>query len=109
MLASVAFFMWVRTWKFRSTAVNWISASVFSVYLIHCNPFVWGRLISFLKAIQANYGSWQTAFLVFSAMLVFYFVCILIDKVRFVIYGFLVGKTTGIGIFIHNNQLARFE
>lgn len=109
LLASIVFFMWIRTWKIRSTVVNWIGASVFAVYLIHCNPFVWDRLMSFLKSIQADYTSWQTAILIPVALCGFYFICILVDKIRIVVFNQLIKRMTGLGTSIQKFLPARYR
>ena len=94
LLASVVFFKWVTTWKIQSQVINWISASVFSIYLIHCNSFVWDRLMTFLKGVQDNYYAWQVAIIIPITMLLFYTICIGLDKIRIVICTPIVKKLT---------------
>ncbi len=82
MIASVVFFLWARTWKVQSRAINFISASVLSVYIIHSQPVVSKFFFGNLKNIVATNSALIAGIMVISSMLALYLICILLDKVR---------------------------
>ena len=80
MVASVLMFLWVMTWRMQSKAINWISASVLSVYIIHMSKVGEHLFFAPLKWMDANLQMewiWMAAFVV-----TFYMSCILFDKIR---------------------------
>lgn len=82
MLFSVLFFMWVVTWRIKSRVINWVSASVLSVYLIHSQPVVAKYFFPFLQEIQNNYSAIPAFVLIVFTMVLLYLGSILLDKVR---------------------------
>lgn len=85
LLASLVFFMWVQTWTIKAKWINQISILVFSVYLIHQNPFVWKRFVSVIEYIQYNFYGLREVVVVFLFMLLFFLFCIFIDKLRLIL------------------------
>lgn len=91
--ASISLFLFVLGLKIRNRIVNWIAASVFSVYLIHCNPFV----IDYYKKIcnqlfQQNdtfQYLWQISVFIISVFIL----AVVVDQMR---------------IWVWNNVVSRF-
>jgi len=82
-LASALVFLWAKSLKIQSRLVNWIAASVFSVYLILSNPAVSAECRRVLSSIQSLSDTPFVVFCLLSVVTVGTFVfCILIDKVR---------------------------
>lgn len=73
--------------SFQSKAVNWLAASCFAIYLIHTNPLLVGQFISLCKKIWRNADSIPAALaLTLLYLLAVGFACILIDKVRLLLW-----------------------
>ncbi len=82
MIASVVFFLWVCTWRLQSEAINWISVSVLSVYIIHSQPVVSDSFFGGLKQISQSLPSLLAGLAIVGSMFCLYLCCILLDKVR---------------------------
>ena len=85
MLASVVFFMWIRTLKIRSQLINTVSVSVLSVYIIQSQPIVDKYLWSFCKMLSDKYESFSEFFFILISLLLFYVLCVSFDKIRILI------------------------
>lgn len=80
--SSVCLLLFFSKLEFQSRAVNWASASAFSMYLIQLHPSVWPRWRTFCLSIADSY-TWGGQLLIIILLCVtFAFVCILIDQVR---------------------------
>lgn len=82
MLATLAFFHWVMKWKLQKKWINWISASVLSVYLIQSQPVGGKFLFGTCDIIHNTFATIPAAILMVATIAVFYVCCILIDKIR---------------------------
>lgn len=82
MIVTLTFFHWVMTWRLQKNWINWISASVLSVYIIQAQPEGCGLLYGTLSRIHEQYASLPAAFLMVSLVACFFAACILCDKVR---------------------------
>lgn len=71
--------------KIRSKFINWISISSFSVYIVHCNTFVYPYYGKTIKLI-AEYSDDYTFLSVFAFIILVFVACILIDKIRIYIW-----------------------
>lgn len=82
-VGSTLLFLWTKGWKVQSRMVNRVAASVFAVYLVHCNPAVspyfyhscsrvldWSDCTAFAVLLLAAY------------VMLFFLVCVLADMVR---------------------------
>ena len=78
-LTSVCFFMWVRTYSFQSAIINNVAKSVLSVYIISSMLPGYYEGLHFL---QDNTSILGTALLVPLFIVVYYSLCIFIDKIR---------------------------
>ena len=82
-LASVLVFLWAKGLKIQSKAINWVAASVFSVYLVFSNPSVvpvfhdWQH---YAQTVSAS--SLLTPVFLAGLILLCFCSCILIDKLR---------------------------
>lgn len=82
LLASVCVFLWFASIRVQNTYINWISASVLSVYIVHSHPFGSHYFFGMLKQIQQQYTSLEVVVLIPVCMAVLYVSCIAIDKLR---------------------------
>ena len=81
-IASTMMFLWARTWKVQSNAINWFAGGVFAVYLIHCNPYISPYYWQLMKAIR-DIGPWfVTPILVTGASAASFCAFVLFDKLR---------------------------
>ena len=81
-IASVMLFLWARTWRIQSNAVNWFAGGVFAVYLIHCNAYFSPYYWQFMKNLR-DIGPWfVTPLLLAGAGAAFFCLCVLFDKLR---------------------------
>ncbi len=82
MLATLALFHWVMKWKLQKNWVNWISASVLSVYLIQSQAIGGKLLFGTCDNIHNTFSTIPAAILMVVVVVGFYACCILVDKVR---------------------------
>jgi len=86
LIASTMMFLWAKTWKLQSQAVNWFAGGVFAVYLIHCNPYFSPYYWQIMKAIR-DVGSWfVTPLLVGGVSAGFFCAFVVFDKLRALIF-----------------------
>lgn len=85
-LASVTFFLFFASIRFRSGFVNYAARSAFAVYLLHKSPLIWGR---YLRPAIIHLWSLTTlaefTILVAGITVAVYLVAMLIDMVRRII------------------------
>lgn len=89
-ISSVFFFLFFTKLSFQNSIVNWISASCFAVYLVHCTPFVFYPY--YISVIKKWYEMEPVAlFLLYTSCLIafFFIFSILFDKVRFMVWKYL--------------------
>lgn len=72
MIASVLFFKWTMTWKIQSKSINWISASVLAVYIIHMGPFGSHYFFMPLKYMSAEWSEAYACIGMVSYVMLFY-------------------------------------
>lgn len=81
LLASISFFLFIRTLSFKNSYINWCAASVLSIYLVHQNQYIgnlWKAMLDFISSVQSFYVIFSIIFFVFC----WFVSCILIDKIR---------------------------
>ena len=92
-VASLLVFMWAKGLKIQSRFINWIAASVFSVYLIHCNTAISPHFMGMLVTVKDYSGSPILTMLALSFVILGFFVgCILVDKVRISIFTWIASQ-----------------
>lgn len=83
LLSAVALFMvFVKIPAFSSPAVNWVSVSVFMVYLLHKTPYFWIKLRNSLIGLYEDYDTFGFLWRSLALYVAIFVVCILVDKVR---------------------------
>lgn len=84
-LASVFLFLFFTKIQIQSKIINWLAVSSFAIYLIHMNFLVKPHYRMFFQEIYESYGGWSL--LLFPlAILVIGILCIIVDKIRIVIW-----------------------
>ena len=86
-LCSVSLFLFFSKAHFKSKAINWISTSCLSVYLIHMNSIVAPVYTNIVGAelLERKY------FLLFTIIIGVFFFCVAVDQIRQWVYKFTVG------------------
>lgn len=86
-LASVLVLLWAKNLKIQSRGINWVAASVFSVYLILSNPIVVPYLHQWIMQIlEVTDSSAGGGILLAMLILCLFAACILVDKVRIAVF-----------------------
>jgi len=67
----------------------WLSPAAFSVYIIHCHPLVWHNVLTGRFASFASYGLPGMPAAVFLAAGSIWLACLLADRVRILLFGFV--------------------
>lgn len=84
---SVSLFLFFTKLSFKSNVVNWLAVSCLSIFLVHCFPGFFERV--YLYQIRAWFMGLDTlSFVLYTAVwiLTFFFVPLLIDKLRIFIW-----------------------
>jgi len=82
LVASILMFLWARTWRIQSTAVNWFAGGVFAVYLIHCNPYISPYYWQIMKYLRDITPAAVTPLAITAASAAFFCIFVLFDKLR---------------------------
>ena len=85
MFSSLIFFHWAMTWKLQNKWINWISASVLSVYILQAHDPGCYLLYGTLGKIHESFGVVLSALLMVLTLVAFFIVCILFDKIRMMV------------------------
>ena len=89
-VSTVYFFLFFTKLSFSCRFVNWVSASCFAAYLVHCSPFVFFPY--YVDSIKTWYDT-ETSITFFLYTLGFIFsffvVSILLDQVRIIVWNFI--------------------
>ena len=88
--SSVCLFLFILKFDFRNKVINWIAASVFSVYLIHCNPIIFKHYTDFCSYLFEQYNTVQYIALVTLFILSVFIVAIILDKIRIIGWKYVV-------------------
>lgn len=88
--SSVCLFLFVIKFDIKSRIINWVGASVFSVYLIHCNPVIFKHYTNFCASLFEQYNTTQYLVLVTLFILSVFIVAIIIDKIRIIAWNYIV-------------------
>lgn len=89
---SVYLFLFFKKIEIKDNKViNFLSASAFSVYLFHCNPLCFGEICKVWSWINNNHGAFTSLLLAFLSFVAIYLFCVLIDRIRILIYAKCIG------------------
>lgn len=66
--------------------INFFSASAFSIYLFHYNPFCFGKVCEIWTWINLNFGVLSSLFVTFLSFIAIYLFCVVIDRIRIYLY-----------------------
>jgi len=80
MFASLFLFFYFQKMNFKSSKINWLSASAFSVYLIHCHPIVFDFFCNSTKWLFDRFDGLLGIVVLFLWLCSVFFLCIFIDK-----------------------------
>lgn len=85
-LSSICLFVAFVKMDFSSRIVNWIATSVFSVYLVHCNPYVFEYYTKICSDFFEQYNTCVYVGLMLVLLLGIFIVSVFVDKVRIQIW-----------------------
>ena len=87
-VATLLVFLWSKSLRInQSQFVNKVAASVFSVYLVHCNTSIAPHFWTLMEQIRNYYASPVMAALALSLVTLLFFVgCVLADRVRIMVF-----------------------
>lgn len=84
-IQSIAYFLIFECLKFKNKIVNYISSSVFSIYVITENPYILKRLYYWIGINTKDgtiFNGFGIVFKIFAWSLIIFIVCILIESIR---------------------------
>ena len=81
-IASVLLFLAFTRLDFKNVIINYCATSSLSIYLIHVNPYLWDKYKELIREIYGFGGGLLGVASILFALLAFYLVCIVVDKVR---------------------------
>lgn len=88
-IASLYFLLFFSKLEFQSRFVNWMAASAFAIYLIHTNSLVYPYFRQCSLFITENHSLIASAGLLLVFTIVSAFLCILVDKPRILLWGYI--------------------
>lgn len=88
-LGSVFLLLAFTRFRLQSCFINWLAASCFSIYLIHCHPLVLPYYMKWFKHLYDNFSGMPYLLLALLCILAIGFACILIDQLRIVCWKYL--------------------
>lgn len=72
--------------KFQSRFVNWCGASCFAVFLLHTNPNIVGHFKDLFIYLHTNFSTLEFWGLTFVILIVIFFIAIIIDQLRIILW-----------------------
>ena len=92
LIISVWLFVKFSTLKIHNNFINFISASMFGVYLIHDNryirPYLWDNLLNLDRIINSQFSIFLSLITIISVFII----CIIIDKILSYLYNPIINK-----------------
>lgn len=86
-LESAALLLLFTGFRFRSKTVNFISASAFSVFLLHLNPFFYFQVFKpAISAFGRDYPAVEAFFLIAAFLIAVFALAVLLDRIRIFIW-----------------------
>lgn len=90
---SIYLFLFFKKIEIKNNKIiNFLSASAFSIYLFHYNPLCFGEICKVWSWINDNHGAFASLLLAFLSFIVIYLFCVLIDRIRILIYTKCIAK-----------------
>jgi len=68
--------------NFSSRWVNFVAASTFSVYLIHCNDYVFPHYLEWARYVKETFWPWMWIVMDIAYVCAVFLACILVDQIR---------------------------
>lgn len=75
--------------KFKNRIINWISASVLAVYLLHSHFCIWEYFTDIAQFIYNNYSGIEYYFTIMTFITLTFTIAIFVDKIRIVCFNLL--------------------
>lgn len=87
--ASFALFFVFKNIHLDSKIINWISASAFSVYIIHINGFIFHYFRDAVWSLYSNHSSVASFFLITLFLVLVFVGCVLLDRIRILAWSYV--------------------
>ena len=93
-IASIYLFLTFARMRIKSSRfINWLGASSFAVYLLHCDPIVRQKFfIPFIQRIAENSAGIQEVLIIGAFLLILYLAACLIDQIRIFSWKFITNR-----------------
>lgn len=91
-LSSLGLLMAFSKWNFHNKVINRVALSVFAVYIVHFNPFVFPYFKHYVLFIYNSTNNIVTILSLFLFLCVVFLICFLIDQLRIVSWNLLLKK-----------------
>lgn len=88
-LSSVFFFLAFHKMRISNNVINYFACSTLSIYIVHLHPLVWQHLVSFMNAVYEKLGGYGYTLFIIVFAICFGVFCILVDKLRLILWRFL--------------------
>lgn len=93
-LSSLSLFLFFSKLSLKKKFINWIAVSCFSIYLLHCNPFIFKFVYTkFIHDYFLNHAFLQWCCTVLLFIFFTFLVSIMIDKIRIRLWTLLIRKS----------------
>lgn len=88
-MASLFFFLAFNKMKISNKAINYLACSSLSIYLVHLHPLISEHFIFLMNLAYNTLGGFSYVLFVFIFAICFGLFCILLDKIRILLWSFL--------------------
>lgn len=75
--------------QFQNKFINYLSCSVFSIYLIHLHPLIVDYFRYIMRTAYETLGGWLYILFVFVFAFILLFLCVMLDKLRIISWNYL--------------------
>lgn len=93
LIASISYFLFFKTLSIESKVINRLSLSVFGVYLIHDCDILRNFLYKWLGIYDIGIYSYKYVFYVIIVALDIFIVCLLIERIRYILFSVIRNST----------------
>lgn len=76
-----------------SKFISFCAKSSFAIYLMHCNPLIFGKYLTLMKYLFESYDGWLCLCVFVVVIFFISFACILLDKIRLLLWNYFSKKT----------------
>lgn len=90
-ISALLLFLYFAQLKLNNRFINWLGASSFAVYLLHCNPNVYELYLNSVKTVVESYNN-SGCIIALGVIVGWFLVAVLVDQLRTFIWNCVIGK-----------------